>query len=289
MIVKEFFDTATFTLTFAVYDPESKDAVIIDPVLDYEPYGSTVSQESAERLLDFVKEKGLKVHYILETHAHADHLTSAQLLRQQLGAKTAIHKNIAEVQKVFQGIFNFKSDFDTQGKVFDHLFDDSDVIEVGSLKIKVLHTPGHTPACVSFLINDEAVFTGDALFMPDYGTGRCDFPEGSAEQLYDSITQKLYTLPDDTAVYVGHDYQPGGRPVEFKTTIGESKKNNIHLNAETSKKEFIKFREARDSGLMAPRLLLASIQVNAQNGIFPKREDNGLSYLKIPVKGLPDS
>ena len=285
MKVQHFYDAPTYTLTYVAYDEASLDAVIIDPVLDYEPQSSKYSEDSARTVLQFVREKGLKVHYVLETHAHADHLTAAQMMKRELPeVKTAIHENIRAVQEVFKGLFNFGAEFDTEGKVFDVLLKDGDSLQVGTLKIDVLHTPGHTPACMSLLINHRAVFTGDALFMPDYGTGRCDFPKGSAEDLYHSVVNKLYALNDDVEVYVGHDYQPGGRELAYKTTIGEEKRDNIQLKATTSKEEFVAFRNQRDAGLMAPRLLLASIQVNAQNGIFPKADDNGVSYLKIPLR-----
>lgn len=285
MKIKEFYDEATFTLTYVVYDDKTKDAVIIDPVWNYEPYASKVSEESLKELMGFVKSNELNVHYILETHAHADHLTSAQLLKKELPqAQTAIHENIKAVQEVFKGLFNFGEEFDTKGEVFDKLLTDGEILKAGSINIEVLHTPGHTPACVSYLVNKEAVFTGDALFMPDFGTGRCDFPKGSAKDLYNSVHNKLYKLDDSVKVYVGHDYQPGGRDLEFVSTIGEEKKSNIQLKEDTSEADYVKFRETRDAGLMAPKLLLASIQVNAQNGILPKADDNGVSYLKMPVR-----
>lgn len=285
MQIKEFYDEATFTLTYVVYDDKTKDAVIIDPVWNYEPYASKVSEESLKELMGFVKSNELNVHYILETHAHADHLTSAQLLKKELPqAQTAIHENIKAVQEVFKGLFNFGEEFDTKGEVFDKLLTDGETLKAGSINIEVLHTPGHTPACVSYLVNKEAVFTGDALFMPDFGTGRCDFPKGSAKDLYNSVHNKLYKLDDSVKVYVGHDYQPGGRDLEFVSTIGEEKKSNIQLKEDTSEADYVKFRETRDAGLMAPKLLLASIQVNAQNGILPKADDNGVSYLKMPVR-----
>ncbi len=285
MKVKEFYDEPTFTLTYLVYDEGTKDAVVIDPVLDYEPFGSKVATKSAEEVISFIKDNNLKLHYILETHAHADHLTGAQYIKEKIpSATTAIHKNITLVQEAFKGLFNFGDDFDTTGKAFDKLLNDGEKLQAGSIEVDTIHTPGHTPACVSYLVNKEAVFTGDALFMPDFGTGRCDFPAGSAEDLYNSIHNKLYELPDDTKVYTGHDYQPGGRDLKFMSTIGEEKTSNIQLKAETTKEEFVEFRNNRDAGLMAPHLLLQSIQVNAQNGELPKPENNGMSYLKIPIR-----
>lgn len=285
MIIKNFYDEPTNTLTYLAYDDDSKDAIIVDPVLDYDPKASKANYSSAEELLNFINQSKLKVHYIFETHAHADHLTSAQYLKEKLpNAITAIHENIILVQETFKEVFNFNEAFDTEGEVFDQLLKDGEKLEAGSLKIEVIHTPGHTPACVSYLVNNKALFTGDALFMPDFGTGRCDFPKGSADDLYTSIHEKLYRLPDNIEVYVGHDYQPGGRDLKFKTTIGEEKSNNIQLRTETSRDEFVSFRNGRDKNLEAPKLLLPSIQVNAQNGIFPKADNNGVSYLKIPIK-----
>lgn len=284
MKIKDFYDEPTNTLTYVVYDEASKDAVIIDPVLDYDNKSSKINHSSARGLLEFVDQLDLKVHYILETHAHADHLTSAQFLKKQLPeATTAIHENIKLVQKTFKGIFNFDDSFEIEGKTFDQLLKDGDKIEAGRIKIDVIHTPGHTPACVSYLINGKALFTGDALFMPDFGTGRCDFPKGSADDLYTSVHEKLYSLSDDVEVYVGHDYQPGCRELKFKTTIGLEKKENIQLKEATTRSEYVKFRTERDAKLDAPKLLLPSIQVNAQNGILPKAESNGVSYLKLPV------
>ena len=287
LAVKEFFDKATWTLTFVVFDEKTKDAVIIDPVLDYDPGASKVSTESVADVMAFVKKQGLKVHYILETHAHADHLSGSQVLKKEYPtAKVAIGERIRDVQKLFKGVFGLDEDFATDGSQFDQLLKDGQEIMAGSLQIKTLFTPGHTPACASYLVNDESLFTGDALFMPDYGTGRCDFPAGSAETLYDSVTQKIYSLPDHVKVYVGHDYMPGGRSVEFQSTVGEEKIKNIQLKAETAKEEFIAFRTERDKTLAAPRLLLPSVQVNIDAGNLPMVSDNGTRYLKIPIRGL---
>lgn len=281
--VKEFFDKATWTLTFVVSDTASKDAVIIDPVWDYDPAGSRLSTKSADQVLDYVRANDLKVHYILETHAHADHISSSQYLKQKLGAKVAIGSNITKVQSVFAGVFNLPSTFKTDGSQFDLLLQEDRPLHAGSLKIDVLFTPGHTPACSTFVIGD-AVFTGDTIFMPDQGTGRCDFPAGSPEDLYNSITNKLYKLPDHYRMFVGHDYQPGGRSVQFETTIGEQKQKNIHVKAQTSKAEFVEYRTTRDKTLEAPRLLLQSVQVNIAAGALPAPEANGGRYLKIPVR-----
>ncbi|MBT9547415.1 MAG: MBL fold metallo-hydrolase [Candidatus Sericytochromatia bacterium] len=283
MKIEAFYDPQTYTVTYIVFDSESKDAVIIDPVLDYEPWASQISFENLEKYKAFIQTHALKLHYILETHAHADHLSSSQYLKEAYPtAKIGIGENIKKVQEVFKGLFNFK-DLKTDGSQFDQLFCEGEVISAGSLEFKVINTPGHTPACVSFLI-DDAVFTGDSLFLEDYGTGRCDFPGGNSADMYVSIHDKLYHLPDDTRVFVGHDYQPGGREVKYESTIGISKEKNPFLQAETSADDFITRRNSRDSSLKAPVLLLPSVQVNINAGAFPAPEDNGLSYLKIPLR-----
>lgn len=287
MEIEALYDRDTFTLTYLVFDADTRHAVVIDPVLDYDPKGSKTSTTSADKLLETIKKRDLNVSWILETHAHADHLTSSQLLAKELGAKIAIGEHIKEVQRTFKEVFDLGEDFATDGSQFDRLLADGETLEVGPLKIEVLHTPGHTPACVSYKIGD-AVFTGDALFMHDYGTGRCDFPRGSARALYHSIADKLYALPDETRVFVGHDYQPGGRDVAYETTIGRSKAENPQLRTETTEAEFVKFREDRDATLAAPRLLLPSVQINIDAGRLPKPHANGQRYLSIPLNlGAP--
>lgn len=282
-IVKEFFDKATWTLTYVVYDGSTKDAIIIDPVWNYDPAASKMSTESVNEVLNFITKHALNVHFILETHAHADHVSGSQVLKKHIpNAKVAIGTNITKVQEVFKRVFNLNPDFKTDGSQFDFLLEEGKSYQAGTIKIGAIYTPGHTPACSSYIIEDM-VFTGDALFMPDYGTGRCDFPAGSAEDLYESV-QKLYQLPDSTKVYTGHDYMPNGRPLKFQSTIGEEKKKNIQLKSNTSKKEFVHFRTSRDKTLAAPRLLLPSVQVNIDAGHLPQPEDNGVRYLKIPVK-----
>lgn len=281
--VEALFDEYTYTLTYIIYDKKTGDALVIDPVLNYDPNSGELSLKSVQKILNFVKSNKLKVHYILETHAHADHITGAMKLKDTLTeTKVAIGKGIIEVQKVFNKVFNFKN-FNTSGEQFDILLADSQELQAGCITIKAIHTPGHTPACTSFLI-DGMLFVGDSIFMPDSGTGRCDFPAGSSTELYNSVVHKLYNYPDDTKVYVGHDYQPNGRKLAFETTIGESKENNTMLNAGRSESEFIKARDERDATLVVPRLLLPSIQVNINAGIFPEAEDNGTVYLKMPVK-----
>lgn len=282
--VKAFFDEATWTLTYVVWDAASKDAVIIDPVLDYDPAASRVSTQAVDAVAAFVREQGLRAHYVLETHAHADHLTGSQALKQRFpGARVAIGSRIREVQQVFAGVFNLGPGFPVTGEQFDELLEDGSITRAGTLEVRTLFTPGHTPACASYVIGD-AVFTGDALFMPDYGTGRCDFPAGSAAMLYDSITTRLYALPDGTRVFVGHDYRPNGRPVAWESTIGKEKRANVHLSAATTKEQFVAFRTARDKTLAAPRLLLPSVQFNINAGRMPPPESNGVSYLKIPLR-----
>lgn len=283
MEIKAFFDERTFTVTYVVYDAETHDAVVIDPVLDYDNRASRTYSESLDTLTDFLKAEGLKLHYILETHAHADHLSGAQRLKNRFpGAKVGIGARITEVQGVFKKVFNFAEDFPTDGSQFDVLLGDDEIIEAGTIKVKTLFTPGHTPACASFLIED-AVFTGDALFMPDFGTGRCDFPAGSATDLYNSVSNRLYSLPDETRVFVGHDYMPNGREVAWETTIGASKAENIQLKGSTSEEEYVTFREGRDKTLKAPNLLFPSVQVNVAAGFLPPAESNETRYIKMPL------
>lgn len=280
--VKEFFDPKTFTLTYVVWDPKTLDAVVLDPVLDYDSASSTTSRESFKSLMGFLESQPFKVHLILETHAHADHLSSSQLLKTAFPkAQVAINEGIRIVQQVFKEVFDL-THLAVDGSQFDRLLKDGEVVKAGSLAFEVFLTPGHTPACSSFLF-DGAVFTGDTLFMPDSGVGRCDFPKGDASQLYDSITQKLYTLPDSTRVFTGHDYQPNGRPLQFESTIEKEKAENIHLNSKTSKSDFIKFRTERDRTLPAPKLLLPSVQFNIAAGHYPKPHANGKTYFSIPV------
>ena len=283
MQIKPFYDARTSTVSYVVHDPASRDAVIIDPVLDYDPAASKVWAESVEQIIEFVRGQNLNVHYILETHAHADHLSGSQLLRRAFPqAKIAIGERITVVQQTFKTIFDLTADFPTDGSQFDRLLKDGETVAAGSLRVEVIFTPGHTPACATYKIGN-AIFTGDAIFMPDGGTGRCDFPAGSAKDLYRSITEKLYSLPDSTRVFVGHDYQPGGREVAWETTIGDEKRNNIQLKATTSEEEFIQFRSARDKTLAAPKLLFQSVQVNIDAGKMPKPNEDKKRYLKIPV------
>ncbi|TAK21131.1 MAG: MBL fold metallo-hydrolase [Myxococcaceae bacterium] len=281
MNIETFFDPATFTLTYVVFDPKSRDAVVIDPVLDYDVLSSSTSTTSITRVEEFLNREKLKLHYVLETHAHADHLSGSQYLKSRYGAKVAIGARIVDVQKIFAGVFDL-ANVPTDGSQFDKLLSDGETIEAGALKVDVLATPGHTPACLSFQVGD-AVFTGDALFIEDYGTGRCDFPSGSADALYTSVHERLYALPDATRVFVGHDYQPNGRALRFETTIGASKESNIQLRASTSRADFVKQRTSRDATLSAPRLLFQSVQVNIDAGRLPRAHANGKRYLTIPL------
>ncbi|HRE91176.1 MAG TPA: MBL fold metallo-hydrolase [Myxococcota bacterium] len=279
--MKTFYDPATYTLTYVVFDAKTKDAVVIDPVLDYDPVGSTTSTESVREVEAFLRNEGLRLHYVLETHAHADHLTGAQYLKRRFEAKVVIGHLITEVQKTFKPVFDLQ-DLATDGSQFDQLVKDGDTLVAGSLEVGVIETPGHTPACVSYLIGD-AVFTGDALFIEDYGTGRCDFPRGDARQLYVSVHDKLYALPDETRVLTGHDYQPNGRALRYETTIGASKAHNIQLKADTTEAEYVAFRNRRDATLKAPRLLFPSIQVNVDAGRLPAAGQSGIRLLKTPL------
>jgi glyoxylase-like metal-dependent hydrolase (beta-lactamase superfamily II) len=282
--VQEFFDKETYNLTYVVYDEASRDAVILDPVLDFDSASGLVWTDSVQNVISFVKAQQLHVHLILETHAHADHLSGSQELKRYFPeARVAISENIRVVQSLFKKFYNLAPSFPEDGAQFDRLLRDTEEVRVGTLRFEVINTPGHTPACTSFRF-DNLLFTGDALFMPDYGTGRCDFPGGSAEDLYQSVTRRIYTLPGETLVYTGHDYQPDGRPLRFMTTIDESRNKNIQLNARTSQEDFVRFRKQRDAQLQAPRLLHPSVQVNIAAGHLPEAESNGMSYLKIPLR-----
>jgi glyoxylase-like metal-dependent hydrolase (beta-lactamase superfamily II) len=282
MEIKAFFDPATFTLTYVVYDPETRDAIIIDPVLDYDPGGSQTSTTSADQVSELVEQAALRVHLVLETHAHADHLSSAQILKRRHESSVAIGDKIGLVQETFKGFFDLPETFATDGSQFDRLLMDDELVEAGSLRIRAIATPGHTPACMSYQVGD-AVFTGDALFLEDYGVGRCDFPGGSAESLYHSVHDRLYSLPDETRVFVGHDYLPNGRELRYETTIGRSKRENVQLRSETTKDEFVALRKSRDATLASPRLLFPSVQVNVNAGMLPAPQENGKRYLHVPI------
>lgn len=285
MNVDAFFDNRTSTLTYVVYDEGTSDAVVIDSVLDYDAASSSLSYESINKVTQFVRDHGLRLHYIMETHAHADHLSGSQVLKQRFpGAQTGIGARITRVQKTFKMVFDLPDDFAVDGSQFDRLFAGDETVRAGSLEFSVIPTPGHTPACVTYKFGDS-IFTGDALFMPDQGTGRCDFPDGSAKDLYDSI-HHLYELDDETQVYVGHDYQPGGRELAYVATIAEHKANNVQIPASRSREDFVEFRTQRDATLSAPKLLLQSVQVNVDAGALPKANTQGMRYLKIPINAF---
>ncbi len=279
--VKTFFDEQTSTLTHLVYDPETRDAVVFDPVLDLDAVGWRTYTDSLKTLDGFISDQQLKLHYVLDTHIHADHLSGMQFLKQKYAVPLVINAAITVVQSTFREVFNLGEGFDTHGNDFDVLVNDGDCLQAGSISIEVLHTPGHTPACTTYKIEDN-LFTGDALFVPSIGTGRCDFPKGSARDLYHSVTQKLYTLPDTTRVFPGHDY-PGKRELQTFTTIGESKASNVDLPASRSEDEYVAFMQKRDAKLPLPRLIYPSVQINLTAGQLPPAESNGQRYLKIPI------
>lgn len=284
--IKTFFDTRTSTMTYVVYDPETRDALIIDPVLDYEPESSKAWTESVDEVIAFVRDNKLKPLYVLETHAHADHLSGSQMLSIAFPKiKLAIGERIKDVQKTFKVVFVLPQEFSTDGRQFDHLLSDNEEFKAGSIVIKAIATPGHTPACMSFLI-DDALFAGDVILMPDSGSGRCDFPSGSADDMYASVQRLYREFPDETKVYIGHDYQPNGRGVEFQTTIGEEKVGNIAIDASRGKEDFIAWRESRDQSLDAPRLIFQSVQVNVDGGKLPAPHENQTRYLKIPINAF---
>jgi glyoxylase-like metal-dependent hydrolase (beta-lactamase superfamily II)/rhodanese-related sulfurtransferase len=285
MEIKAFFDPDTFTLSYVVFDPASRDALVIDPVLDYDVLASQTSTRSLERLAGFIRRRELRVHYSLETHAHADHLSGSQWLKARFGATIAIGERIREVQETFCETLDLPH-VAVDGSQFDQLLTDGEILTCGTLQVETIATPGHTPACVTYRIGD-ALFTGDALFMHDYGTGRCDFPRGSAEALYDSIT-RLYALPDEMRVFPGHDYQPGGREVAWETTIERSKRDNVQLCADTPKEDFVRLRTTRDRTLAPPRLLYPSVQINIDGGRLPPPHANGHRYLTAPISEAPD-
>ncbi|MBB5016069.1 MBL fold metallo-hydrolase [Rehaibacterium terrae] len=283
--VQPFFHADSSTWTYVVADPASGEAAIVDPVLDFDPKAARTSTTSAGAVLAHVRGHGLRVAWILETHAHADHLSAGHWLRQHLpDARLAIGEGIRQVQKTFRPIFNLGEHFPVDGSQFDHLFADDERFMVGGIQARVIAVPGHTSDSVAYLIGD-ALFVGDSLFMPDGGTARCDFPGGDAATLYRSI-QRLYTLSDDTRVFVCHDYAPGGREVRCQTTLGEQKRGNIHIREGVSEAEFVAMRTARDATLAMPTLILPAVQVNIRAGALPPPEDNGVRYLKLPIDRL---
>lgn len=283
--VEVFFDPATFTYSYVVTDPTSKRCAIIDSVLDYDPAAGRTSYASADRLIAYVREQHLYVDWLLETHVHADHLSAAPYLKRELGGQLAIGENITVVQNTFGKLFNAGTEFATDGRQFDHLFKDGDTFQIGSLEARAIHTPGHTPACMTYLIGD-AGFVGDTLFMPDYGTARCDFPGGDARTLFLSV-RRLFALPDGTRLFMCHDYKaPGRDDFRFQTTVAEQRAHNVHVHEGIGEAEFVAMRRARDATLGMPMLILPSVQVNMRAGQLPPAEANGTRYLKIPLDVL---
>ncbi|GHF49272.1 MBL fold metallo-hydrolase [Seohaeicola zhoushanensis] len=283
--VHAFFDNATNTVSYVVREPEGRACAIVDSVLDYDPASGRTDTASADRIIAFVRENVLRVEWILETHVHADHLSAAPYIQEKVGGKIGIGDRITVVQDTFGKIFNEGTEFQRDGSQFDALFKEGDSFHVGQMRGDVLHTPGHTPACLTYVIGD-AVFVGDTLFMPDFGTARCDFPGGSSETLFRSI-QKILALPDETRVFVGHDYKaPGRDEYAWETTVGEQKALNVHIGAGRSIEEFTRMRDARDKTLGMPRLILPSLQVNMRAGHMPPPDEQGNVFLKIPVNKL---
>lgn len=282
--ITAFHDEATSTISYVLRDPTSLACAIIDPVLDYDPQAGRISTGSASAMAAYVQEQGLELQWILETHAHADHLSAAQWLRERLGGRVGIGEHIREVQSRFAALFGFPPEFRADGSQFDHLFTDNEEFLVGHLAVKVLHTPGHTPACVSYLAGD-AVFVGDTVFMPDYGTARADFPGGDAQALYRSI-QRLLALPPHTRLMMCHDYRPGGREARWECTVEDQRTLNLWVRDGVSESQFVARRRLRDRELPVPALLLPSLQVNIRAGHLPEPQANGVRYLKIPLDQL---
>ncbi len=283
-IVETFFETDSNTVTYLVYDHVGGIGAIIDPVLNFFVDAGRTSTQNADQIISRCKELDLTIDYIFETHAHADHVTSAPYLKSKLGGKISIGEHITDTQEIFKGLYNLGEDFVADGSQFDLLVKDGDQLKLGDLTIDILHTPGHTPACVCYHIGN-AIFVGDTLFMPDFGTARCDFPGGSAVKLYQSI-QKILSLPDDTRIFTGHDYPPQGREVAWESSVAEQKAKNIHIGGNVTQESFVTSREIRDATLNPPKLLLPSLQINIRAGILPPAEDNGTVFLKIPMNLL---
>lgn len=283
--VTAFFDSATNTVSYVVREPQGRNCAVIDSVLDFDYASGSTDTGSADRVIAHIRDENLELAWILESHVHADHLSAAPYIQQRLGGKIGIGKNITVVQDTFGKVFNEGTEFQRDGSQFDQLFSEGDSFHIGQLRGDVLHTPGHTPACLTYVIGDAA-FVGDTLFMPDFGTARCDFPGGSAQDLYDSI-QKILSLPDETRIFVGHDYKaPGREEFAWETTVAEQKARNVHIGAGASAEKFVKMRQERDATLGMPRLIVPSLQVNMRAGNMPEPEENGTTYLKVPVNKL---
>lgn len=279
--IKTFFDSNTATFTHVVSDPQTCKSAVIDSVLDYDQYSGRTSTQAADAVIRYIREEGLTLEWILETHIHADHITASHYLKENLGGKIGIGAKIKDVLALWVPIFNTSRDTNLDASQFDHLFEDGAVFKIGTVDVRVLHTPGHTPACSSYLIED-AIFVGDTIFMPDIGSARTDFPGGSAAALYDSV-QKILRLPEETRIYLCHDYPPEGREVAWVTTVKEQKENNVLLHDGISKEEYVTLRNKRDEGRAVPKLLLPSIQANLRAGTFGAPEENNIKYIKIPI------
>jgi len=282
--VTGFFDPVTNTISYVVKDPASDACAIVDPVMDIDYAAGRISYAHADEMIDFVRRHRLRVEWLLETHVHADHLSAAPYIQQKLGGKLGIGAKITVVQETFGKIFNEGTEFQRDGSQFDRLFEDGDTYSIGTMKAFAIHTPGHTPACMTHVIGDAA-FVGDTLFMPDGGSARADFPGGDAGTLYDSI-QKVLALPDEIRLFMCHDYGPNGRDIQWETTVGEEKAHNIHVGKGTTREEFVAMREARDATLDMPKLIIPSLQVNMRAGELPAPDDSGKRFLKVPVNGL---
>ena len=280
-VVEGHFHEASSTITYIVHDPETLKAAIVDPVLDYDQSSGRTSTEFADKVCNRVEELGLAVEWVLETHVHADHLSGAQHVKERLGGEIAIGAYIDRVQTSFAKIYNLGKAFHADGSQFDRLWQDGDGFQIGGLDARVVHTPGHTPACVCYVIGD-AVFVGDTIFMPDFGTARCDFPGGDARELYRSI-QRILALPLETRIFVGHDYGPGGRAIAWETTVAEQRRSNKHVRDGVDEDAFVEMRRERDAELSMPGLLLPALQVNIRAGALPEPEENGVAYLKVPI------
>lgn len=284
-LIQPFLDEASSTWTYIVYEADGGPCAIVDSVLNYDPASGRTDTRQADHVVAFVQAHGLQVQWLLETHAHADHLSAAPYLRRALGGKIAIGQSISQVQGVFKNLFNLEPAFRVDGSQFDHLFAPDEVFHIGNLKAQALHVPGHTPADMAYLIDDQLILVGDTLFMPDVGTARCDFPGGDARQLYASM-RKLLAFPGDTRLYVCHDYPPEGREAKCLTSVAEQRASNIHVHDGVDEAAFVQMRTTRDAGLGMPTLLLPAIQVNVRAGNMPPAEDNGVVYLKVPINQL---
>ena len=282
--IKGFFDEETSTISYVVYDMTSKKCAVIDSVLDFDFSSGSIDYHNAEKIISYIEKMKLNLEWLIETHVHADHLSASPYIQKKLGGKIGISEKISDIQNIFGKTFNAGTEFQRDGSQFDRLFKDNDEYKIGSIKCKVINTPGHTPACTAHVIGNS-IFVGDTLFMPDLGSARADFPGGDARELYRSI-QKILSYPDDTLIFVCHDYPPTSRKVEWVTTVGEQKKKNIHVKTSIGEDEFVKVREARDKTLNMPKLIIPSIQVNMRAGNLPPAEDSGDVFIKVPINSM---